>query len=164
MHSFGCKSWAVPGHHITGRAQRRSCERFARYARYTDKQNDRFTDRQIDRFTDRFADVSGEVELREDSVEALLVTAALLQLIVTVCCYRLSSGEVELREDSVEALLATAGLLQLPEVVEACCRFLMRRLQPTNCLGIRQFADTQACEDLYRVANNYVMVSRRRRV
>ena len=59
----------------------------------------------------------------------------------------------------MECLLSTACLLQLSEVVEACCSFLMKQLHPSNCIGIRQFADAQGCTDLYKVANNYVMVS-----
>lgn len=69
------------------------------------------------------------------------------------------AGTIELREDTVENLLATACMLQLSEVVEACCNFLMKQLHPSNCIGIRQFADAQGCSDLYKVANNYVMVS-----
>ncbi|XP_052278498.1 kelch-like protein 5 isoform X4 [Dreissena polymorpha] len=67
------------------------------------------------------------------------------------------TGTIELREDTVENLLATACMLQLSEVVEACCNFLMKQLHPSNCIGIRQFADAQGCCDLYKVANNYVM-------
>ena len=59
----------------------------------------------------------------------------------------------------MENLLSTACMLQLSEVVEACCNFLMKQLHPSNCIGIRQFADAQGCSDLYKVANNYVMVS-----
>lgn len=58
----------------------------------------------------------------------------------------------------MENLLSTACMLQLSEVVEACCNFLMKQLHPSNCIGIRQFADAQGCSDLYKVANNYVMV------
>ncbi len=68
------------------------------------------------------------------------------------------SGRIELKEETVESLLSTACLLQLSEVVEACCSFLMKQLHPSNCIGIRQFADAQGCSDLYKVANNYVMV------
>ena len=68
------------------------------------------------------------------------------------------SGDIDLKEDTVENLLSTARLLQMSEVVEACCGFLMKQLHPSNCIGIRQFADTQGCIDLYKVANNYVMV------
>lgn len=67
-------------------------------------------------------------------------------------CY---TGKIELREESVETLLSTACLLQLSEVVEACCNFLMKQLHPSNCIGIRLFADTQGCLDLLKVAHSY---------
>jgi len=60
----------------------------------------------------------------------------------------------------VENLLSTACLLQLDTVVSACCSFLSKQLHPSNCLGIRQFADTQGCSQLYHEANDYVVVSR----
>lgn len=64
-----------------------------------------------------------------------------------------------LKESNVERLLATASILQLSEVVEACCGFLVKQLHPSNCLGIRSFADRQSCVDLLRAAHNYTMVS-----
>lgn len=64
-------------------------------------------------------------------------------------------GCIELREDSVETLLATARLLQLNPVVKACCQFLRKQLHPSNCLGIRMFADTQGCSDLLDHAHAY---------
>lgn len=69
------------------------------------------------------------------------------------------SGKIELREDTVETLLSTACLLQLSEVVEACCGFLMKQLHPSNCIGIRLFADSQGCANLLKVAHNYTTVS-----
>ncbi|XP_021936868.1 kelch-like protein 5 isoform X2 [Zootermopsis nevadensis] len=67
-------------------------------------------------------------------------------------CY---TGRIELREDTVETLLSTACLLQLTAVVDACCSFLMKQLHPSNCIGIRLFADTQGCMDLLKVAHNF---------
>ncbi len=69
------------------------------------------------------------------------------------------TGGVELEEDTVECLMATACLLQLPEVVEACSTFLIRQLHPSNCLGIRLFADSQSCTRLLQVAHDYTAVS-----
>ncbi|CAO2639836.1 Kelch-like protein 5 [Lemmus lemmus] len=66
-------------------------------------------------------------------------------------------GRLELKEDNIECLLSTACLLQLSQVVEACCKFLMKQLHPSNCLGIRSFADAQGCTDLHKVAHNYTM-------
>ncbi|KAM9660953.1 kelch-like protein 5 isoform 3-T3 [Morphnus guianensis] len=67
------------------------------------------------------------------------------------------TGRLELKEDNIECLLSTACLLQLSQVVEACCKFLMKQLHPSNCLGIRSFADAQGCTDLHKVAHNYTM-------
>lgn len=38
---------------------------------------------------------------------------------------------------------------------EVCCEFLKKQLDPTNCLGIRAFADTHACRDLMRIAEKF---------
>jgi len=37
-------------------------------------------------------------------------------------------------------------------VKRACCDFLDSQLDPTNCLGIRDFADTHNCVDLMQAA------------
>ncbi|XP_041130672.1 kelch-like protein 5 isoform X2 [Polyodon spathula] len=67
------------------------------------------------------------------------------------------TGHLELKEDNIESLLSTACLFQLSQVVEACCRFLMKQLHPSNCLGIRSFADAQGCTDLHKVAHSYTL-------
>lgn len=48
-----------------------------------------------------------------------------------------------------------ACLLQLAEIQEICCEFLKRQLDPSNCLGIRAFADTHSCRDLLRIADKF---------
>ncbi|KAM9049851.1 kelch-like protein 1 isoform 2-T2 [Megaptera novaeangliae] len=67
------------------------------------------------------------------------------------------TGCLELKEETIENLLAAASLLQLPQVVEVCCHFLMKLLHPSNCLGIRAFADAQGCIELMKVAHSYTM-------
>ncbi|XDV14818.1 hypothetical protein PO909_015001 [Leuciscus waleckii] len=67
------------------------------------------------------------------------------------------TGRLELREDTIESLLSASCLLQLSAVVQACCSYLMKQLHPSNCLGIRSFADAQGCLDLHKVAHNYTM-------
>ena len=48
-----------------------------------------------------------------------------------------------------------ACLLQMQEIQDVCCEFLKQQLHPSNCLGIRAFADTHACRDLLRIADKY---------
>uniref|UniRef100_A0A8C9WJN7 Kelch-like family member 5 n=1 Tax=Scleropages formosus TaxID=113540 RepID=A0A8C9WJN7_SCLFO len=67
------------------------------------------------------------------------------------------TGRLELREDTIESLLAASCLLQLSAVVQACCSFLIKQLHPSNCLGIRSFADAQGCQELHKVAHDYTM-------
>ena len=60
---------------------------------------------------------------------------------------------IVVEESNVQTLLPAACLLQLTEIQEVCCEFLKRQLDPSNCLGIRAFADTHACRDLLRIAD-----------
>lgn len=38
---------------------------------------------------------------------------------------------------------------------DVCCEFLRSQLDPSNCLGIRAFADTHSCRELLRIADKY---------
>ena len=60
-----------------------------------------------------------------------------------------------MQEDTVENLTIAACLLQLPSVVEACCAFFKKLLHPSNCIGIRLFADAQSCIQLRDTARQY---------
>uniref|UniRef100_A0A4W3H3Y3 Kelch-like protein 20 n=1 Tax=Callorhinchus milii TaxID=7868 RepID=A0A4W3H3Y3_CALMI len=47
------------------------------------------------------------------------------------------TSQITVEEGNVQTLLPAACLLQLAEIQEACCEFLKRQLDPSNCLGIR---------------------------
>lgn len=55
----------------------------------------------------------------------------------------------------LQVLLPAASLLQLMDVRQNCCDFLQSQLHPTNCLGIRAFADVHTCTELLQQANAY---------
>ncbi|XP_054269165.1 ring canal kelch homolog isoform X2 [Macrosteles quadrilineatus] len=66
------------------------------------------------------------------------------------------SSEVHVTEENVQVLLPAANLLQLTDVRDACCDFLQAQLHPTNCLGIRAFADLHGCIDLLSSSETYI--------
>ncbi|KAM9226604.1 LOW QUALITY PROTEIN: kelch-like protein 3 [Leptosomus discolor] len=67
------------------------------------------------------------------------------------------TAEIEVTEENVQVLLPAASLLQLMDVRKNCCDFLQSQLHPTNCLGIRAFADVHACTELLQQANAYAV-------
>ncbi|XP_016663760.1 kelch-like protein 3 [Acyrthosiphon pisum] len=54
------------------------------------------------------------------------------------------------------ALLPAANLLFLNDVKEACCEFLQKQLNPTNCLGINALADKYSCTELLSISEVYI--------
>ena len=74
-----------------------------------------------------------------------------MELLVDFCY----TSMVVVEESNVQTLLPAACLLQLAEIQDVCCEFLQKQLDPSNCLGIRAFADTHACRDLLRKADKY---------
>ncbi|KAE8623748.1 hypothetical protein XENTR_v10005717 [Xenopus tropicalis] len=62
---------------------------------------------------------------------------------------------VHVTVENVQELLPAACLLQLKGVKQACCDFLESQLDPSNCLGIRDFAETHNCLDLMQAAEVY---------
>ncbi|OTF75594.1 kelch-like protein, partial [Euroglyphus maynei] len=65
------------------------------------------------------------------------------------------TSHIIIEENNVQVLLPAACLLQMNEIQEVCCEFLRRELDPSNCLGIRSFADTHSCQDLLHYADKY---------
>lgn len=71
-------------------------------------------------------------------------------------CY---TSQITVEESNVQTLLPAACLLQITEVQDVCCEFLKRQLDPSNCLGIRAFADTHACRGLLRAADRFTQLN-----
>ncbi|CAG9787729.1 unnamed protein product [Diatraea saccharalis] len=90
-----------------------------------------------------------ESQLTEITLER--VDSQALQALIRYCY----TGTIELREETVEILLSTANLLQLNTVIEACCTFLKKQLDPCNSLGIALFAEQQSCMNLHKSAMEY---------
>ncbi|GJQ73303.1 putative BTB And C-terminal Kelch [Trypoxylus dichotomus] len=91
-------------------------------------------------------------ESKQDKITLKEIDSAALTLLVEY----VYTSEVQVTEENVQALLPAANLLQLTDVRDACCDFLQAQLHPSNCLGIRAFADLHGCLDLLNSAESYI--------
>lgn len=90
-------------------------------------------------------------ESRQAEVTIRDVDEQALEMLIDFCY----SAQILIEEANVQTLLPAACLLQLQEIQDVCCDFLKKQLDPSNCLGIRAFADTHACRDLLRIADKF---------
>ncbi|CAH1237931.1 KLHL24 [Branchiostoma lanceolatum] len=67
------------------------------------------------------------------------------------------TAKVTITEENAQSLLEASNLLQVLPIKDACADFLQRQLDPSNCLGILQFADTMSCQQLLKAARKYVL-------
>lgn len=65
------------------------------------------------------------------------------------------TSHIEIRVDNVENLLSVSCILQIDEVKDACSEFMKHQLHPSNCLGIRSFAEGHGCNELYKIADAF---------
>jgi len=65
-------------------------------------------------------------------------------------------GRVRLAEDTVLEILVAANRLQVPQVVEQCCDFLIRRMDSSNCLTILGIANMFHCAHMRIKAEAYL--------
>ncbi|GAB0093433.1 Ring canal kelch protein [Sergentomyia squamirostris] len=99
-----------------------------------------------------YAMFTGFEESRQERITLQGVDYHALQLLIDY----VYTSVVEVTEENVQVLLTAANLLQLNDVRDACCDYLQSQLDPSNCLGIRDFADMHGCIDLLNHADTYV--------
>ncbi|VEN55814.1 unnamed protein product [Callosobruchus maculatus] len=66
------------------------------------------------------------------------------------------TGKIRVTENTVCQLLPAATMLQVQNVIQACCDFLERQLDPSNAIGIASFAEQHGCIELCKKANQYI--------
>ncbi|KAK5645408.1 hypothetical protein RI129_006708 [Pyrocoelia pectoralis] len=66
------------------------------------------------------------------------------------------TGRIRVTENTVCQLLPAATMFQITNVIQACCDFLERQLDPSNAIGIANFAEQHGCAELCRKANQYI--------
>ena len=65
------------------------------------------------------------------------------------------TGDITVTVDNVQEVLSAASLLQIRQVQDICCNFLKQQLDASNCLGIKNFAEANGCQQLTDVIENF---------
>ena len=55
------------------------------------------------------------------------------------------TSQIYIKESNVQNLLIASKMLQIEHIVNACCIFLELNMEPSNCIGIEEFAKTYGC-------------------
>ena len=64
----------------------------------------------------------------------------------------LYTGQSRIDADNVQSILSAASIFQIEALKKGCSDFLCRNLSPSNCLGIRSFAEVHGCPSLAQSA------------
>lgn len=90
-------------------------------------------------------------ETEKSTVELYDVPASVVEVLLDF----VYTETVDVSVENVQELLPAACLLQLNGVKQACSEFLEKQLDPSNCLGIRLFAENHHCDLLQQAAELY---------
>lgn len=96
---------------------------------------------------------SGMTETHQNEIELRDVNAVALECILTL----FYTGQLTLHNDNVQCLFSAANFLQIDHLREACSNFLRHHLSPSNCLGIKMFAEVHGCQYLVEAAQRHTL-------
>lgn len=88
-----------------------------------------------------------------------LIGARFLQICPTAMgqmMYFMYTGHIRVTEVTVCQLLPAATMFQVSHVIDACCAFLESQLDPTNAIGISNFAEQHNCDSLKQKAIQFI--------
>ncbi|VDD96380.1 unnamed protein product [Enterobius vermicularis] len=66
------------------------------------------------------------------------------------------TGKLKITESNVQKLFTASSIFQMSSLQDACGGYLRDQLDPSNCLGIAQFAKSHGCMKLHSAANCYI--------
>jgi kelch-like protein 8 len=97
-------------------------------------------------FTSKMAESTKESitinDIDEQAMKALIEFAYTAKITMTV--------------DNVQPLLYASSILQMETVAYACSDFMKTHLDPSNCIGVRNFAEQHGRSELLKVADDFI--------
>ena len=67
------------------------------------------------------------------------------------------TGEICITTENVQSVLSAASIFQIEHLKRACSQYLQKHLAPSNCLGIKAFAEAHGCHQLAKQAMKYAV-------
>ena len=92
-------------------------------------------------------------ESRQSKVTINGVEPGMMQLLVDYAY----TSEINITKANVQSLLSGANLLRILPVRDACCHFMEKNMDESNCLGIHCFAEAHACTELQEKAKVFTL-------
>lgn len=96
---------------------------------------------------------TGMVECTKKEVEIKQISPEILRIILDF----IYTAEINVTELTICNLMEAAMILQMLNITEACTTFLEHQLDPSNCIGIRTFAQAYNCIDLEKRAKRFLL-------
>uniref|UniRef100_T1J1M7 Kelch-like protein diablo n=1 Tax=Strigamia maritima TaxID=126957 RepID=T1J1M7_STRMM len=93
--------------------------------------------------------------LKECEMNSITLQGICPSTLGQLLCFMYSS-EITVNEMNVCQLLPAATMYQMNHVIDACCAFLENQLDPSNVIGIANFAIQHGCVDLDKKANEFI--------
>ena len=67
------------------------------------------------------------------------------------------TAKITMSVENVQTLLYACSILQIESVTKACCGFMAIHLHPTNCVGVRNFAELHGLCELVAESERYMI-------
>lgn len=98
--------------------------------------------------------LSGMVESRQQEVTLQgIIEPAAFEVVLDF----LYTGRISITSENVQSILSAASILQLEHLKNACSDYLYKQLAPSNCLGIKAFAEVHGCPKLVEEAKKHAV-------
>lgn len=67
------------------------------------------------------------------------------------------TSDITINQENAQHLLSAANMVQIHSIQDACCNFLEKEMEPSNCLGIHCFAEAHVCTSLAEKAKEFAL-------